>query len=217
MRKLFIIACLFAFLQVGEGHAAVRELKQSELRKVTTTGSTIRLKRVLKGVEKVFGGTPVDARAFQTDKVYYRILVKKPNGKIISVIVNAQTGVVVPNRSNIGRQISNAAKSTSGNSAKSNTQSQTSSKGNQSNNSGGNGNGNSGGNGNGNSGGNGNGNSGGNGNGNSGGNGNGNSGGNGNGNSGGNGNGNSGGNGNGNSGGNGNGNSGGNGNGGGKK
>ncbi|WP_200876063.1 PepSY domain-containing protein [Ruegeria halocynthiae] len=211
MKRLLIIACLFAFLQAGEGHAAARELKQSELRKATTSGSAIRLKRVIKGVERVFGGTPVDARAFQADKVYYRILVKKPDGRIISVIVNAQTGVVVPNRSTVGRQISDAARSTAGNSANANSQA----KSNNSQANSGNGNGNSGGNGNGNSGGNGNGNSGGNGNGNSGGNGNGNSGGNGNGNSGGNGNGNSGGNGNGNSGGNGNGNSGGNG--GGKK
>ncbi len=223
MKKLLVITCLVAllsFLQVEEGNAAPREMKQSELRKATTSGSAIRLRKVIRGVEKLYGGTPVDARAFQTDKVYYRILVKKPNGTIISVIVNAQTGVVVSNRSSIGRQISKAAKSTQANSANAASQAKANNsnnqRGNSNNNSGGNGNGNSGGNGNGNSGGNGNGNSGGNGNGNSGGNGNGNSGGNGNGNSGGGG-GNSGGNGNGNSGGNGNGNSGGNGKGGGKK
>ncbi len=188
MKKLTAIACLLAFLLPGEGQAAARELKQSELRKATTSGSAIRLNKVIKGVEKVFGGTPVDARAFQADKVYYRILVKKPDGKIISVIVNAQTGVVVPNRSSVGREISEAARSASGNSASAKSRGRSANKGN-SGNRGGNGNGNSGGNSGGNGGGNGGGNSGGNGGGNSGGNG----GGNGGGNSGGNGNGNGGG------------------------
>ncbi len=179
MKKLIVLAFLFAFLQPGEGQAAARELKQSELRKATTSGSAIRLNKVIKGVEKVFGGTPVDARAFQADKLYYRILVKKPNGKIISVIVNAQTGVVVSNRSSVGRQISEAARSASDNSVNANSRGTSANQGNSGNkgNRGGNGGGNSGGNGGGNSGGNGGGNSGGNGGGNSGGNGGGNSGG----------------------------------------
>jgi hypothetical protein len=166
-------------LLAGEGNAAARELKQSELRKATTSGGAIRLKKVIKGVEKVFGGTPVDARAFKTDKVYYRILVKKPNGKIISVIVNAQTGAVVPNRSSVGRQISEAARSNPGHSANAKSNGNASNKGNKgtSGNRGANGNG--GGNGGGNSGGNGVGNGGGNSGGNGGGNGGGNSGGNG--------------------------------------
>ncbi|WP_210092777.1 hypothetical protein [Ruegeria sp. HKCCSP346] len=213
MKKLLILACLFAVLQPGESDAAARELKQAELRKATSSGQAIRLKKVIKGVERVFGGTPVNARAFQTDEVYYRILVKKPNGKIISVIVNAKTGVVVPNRSSVGRQVTEAAKTAPGNPAAA-SQGKSANNGINGNrggngNSGGNGGGNSGGNGGGNSGGNGGGNSGGNGGGNSGGNGGGNSGGNGGGNSGGNGGGNSGGNGGGNSGGNGGGNSGG--------
>ncbi|MCX8955545.1 hypothetical protein OU790_19190, partial [Ruegeria sp. NA] len=99
VRKLLTIMFLVAFLQPGEGNSAVRELKQAELRKATTSGNAIRLQKVIKGVEQVFGGTPIDARAFQADKVYYRVLVKKPNGKIVSVIVNAKTGVVVSNRS----------------------------------------------------------------------------------------------------------------------
>ncbi len=183
MRRLLPIMVLLTLFLTEEGNAAARELKQSELRRATMTGGAIRLKRVIKGVEKVFGGTPVDARAFEADKVYYRILVKKPNGKIISVIVDAETGVVVPNRSSIGRQISEAAKSTVGNSTNANSLGNAGTRGND----GGNGNGSGGGNGNGNGngGGNGNGNGGGNGNGNGGGNGNGNGGGNGNGNGGG--------------------------------
>ncbi|WP_282021711.1 PepSY domain-containing protein [Ruegeria faecimaris] len=171
MKKLIAIACLLAFLHPGEGQASARELTQSELRKATTSGSAIRLKKVIEGVEKAFGGTPVDARAFQADRLYYRILVKKPDGKIVSVIVNAQTGVVVSNRSVVGRQIFEAARAAPGKSGKGTSQGKSANKGNSGGNSGGNGGGNSGGNGGGNSGGNGGGNGGGNSGGNGGGNG----------------------------------------------
>ncbi len=208
-KVILVVAGLLVALPSGEAAAQTRELKQGELRKATLTGGTIRLKRVIKGVEKAYGGTPVDARAFQADQIYYRILVKKPDGKIVSVIVNAQTGTVVSNRSSVGRQISKVARSNSANannSRKANSNRGASASGGNNGTSGGNAGGNGGGNGNGNGGGNGNGNGGGNGGGNSGGNGGGNSGGNGGGNSGGNGGGNSGGNGGGNSGGNGKGN-----------
>ncbi|WP_171241270.1 PepSY domain-containing protein [Ruegeria sp. HKCCA5491] len=188
MKHIAIVVCA-SLLLVGEGDAAPRELKHSELRKVTRSGGAIRLKNVIKGVEKIIGGTPVDARAFQADGVYYRILVKKPNGSIISVIVDAKTGVVVPNKSRVGQQIKEAARSNLGNSATAKAQANLNGfSGNRGvGNRGGNGNsggnsGNSGGGGNGNSGG---GKSGGNGGGNSGGNGGGNSGGNGGGNGGG--------------------------------
>ena len=88
VKNIFLILFLLVLFLPEGGHAAAREMKQSELRWATTSGNAIRLKSVIQGVERVFGGTPVDARAFQADKVYYRILVKKPDGstKIISII-----------------------------------------------------------------------------------------------------------------------------------
>ena len=66
--NLLATAGLITCFLTGDGNAAVRELKQSELRHATTSGGAIRLKRVIRGVEKVFGGTPVDARAFESDQ-----------------------------------------------------------------------------------------------------------------------------------------------------
>jgi len=99
------------FCLSGEAQAATRELGQSELRQATASGDTISLKRVIDGAAKIVGGTPVDARAFESGDIFYRILVKKPNGRIVSVIVNARTGKSVSKNSSIGRQISAAAKS----------------------------------------------------------------------------------------------------------
>jgi hypothetical protein len=198
MIRFYLTVGLLAFSLTGEAYGATRELNQSELRRASITGKTIGLKRAIDSVAASVGGTAVEARAFKSDDVFYRILVKKPTGRIVSVIVNARTGTLVSNKSSVGRQISAAAKSSPSKLSRSN---RNLGKGKNS----GNGGGNSGSNSGGNSGGNGGGNSGGNGGGNSGGNGGGNSGGNGGGNSGGN----SGGNGGGNSGGNGGGNGGG--------
>ena len=116
-KAFFLVAALLTVLSGGQAAADARELKQSELRMATLSGSAIRLNRVIKGVKKAYGGTPVDARAFKTDKIYYRILVKKPGGKIVSVIVNAETGTVVSNRSSTGREISEAYRDDWGSSA----------------------------------------------------------------------------------------------------
>ena len=182
MIRLYLTVGLLAVSFTGEAYSATRELNQSELRRASITGKTIGLKRAIDSVAASVGGTAVEARAFKSDDVFYRILVKKPNGKVVSVIVNARTGRLVSNKSSVGRQISATAKSSPSKLSRSNRNSA-----NGKNNGGNNGGGNSGGNGGGNSGGNGGGNSGGNGGGNSGGNGGGNSGGNGGGNSGGNG------------------------------
>jgi len=169
-KVFFLVAALLTALSGGQAAADARELNQSELRMATFSGTAIRLNRVIKGVEKAFGGTPVDARAFKADKIYYRILVKKPGGKIVSVIVNAQTGTVVSNGSSVGREISEAARNST-KSKSNNGQSASATRGNSagrsnaggSSNGGGNGGGNGNGNGGGNGGGNGNGNGGGNG------------------------------------------------------
>ncbi len=79
-RAIMLVAALLTALSAGKAAADARELKQTELRKATLSGNAIRLKRVIKGVESAFGGTPVDARAFKSGDIYYRILVKKPGG-----------------------------------------------------------------------------------------------------------------------------------------
>ncbi|RYE38068.1 MAG: hypothetical protein EOP21_12860, partial [Hyphomicrobiales bacterium] len=94
----------------GPGQAAtVRELDAAELRQATKAGDIISLKRAIEAVAKSTGGEPLEARAFEIDAVYYRIVLKRPNGKIVSVIVNALTGEQVSKGSSVGRQLSAAA------------------------------------------------------------------------------------------------------------
>lgn len=156
--------------------AAIREISQSDLRRIVSAGEAIGLRSVVASVAAATGAEPIEARAFELDGVYYRIVLKRSDGSLVSVIIDAATGQQVKSASPVGRQVSGAA----GKSAEKSTKGKSATAGANGN---GNGNGNGGGNGNsgGNSGGNGGGNSGGNGGGNSGGNGGGNSGGNGNG------------------------------------
>ena len=116
--RTFII-CLMVFFMPGEVLAAARELDQSELRQASAAGNTISLKRAIDSISAQIGGKAVDARAFEAGDVFYRIVVKKPNGKIVSVIVNARTGASVAGNSSVGRQISAAAKSSVGRNKKS--------------------------------------------------------------------------------------------------
>jgi hypothetical protein len=179
--------------------AEVRELSGAELRDSVAAGQSRPLGPIVEMVGRQVEGEFVDARAYDADGIYYRILIRTPDGKLASVIVDARTGGFVSARSDVAQDIVATARSRSGGSlfrpagsaaaatGGGNSRAEQASQGNRGNS--GNAGGNRGGNGGGNSGGNGGGNSGGN----SGGNGGGNSGG---GNSGG-GNGNSGNNGNG--------------------
>jgi uncharacterized membrane protein YkoI len=146
---------LLTFSMTGEGHAAARELSQAELRNAAASGNTISLKRAIDSIVAKIGGTAVDARAFESDGFFYRIVVKKPNGQIVSIIVNAHTGASLTSNSRTGRHIAAAAKSSAGKSSSGNGNS---GRNNGGRNGGGNGGGNSGGNGGGSNGGNGGGN-----------------------------------------------------------
>ena len=134
--------------------STVREVDAAELRGIVAAGNAISLKRVIDQVAKTNDGEPIEARAFAADDVFYRIVLKRNDGSLVSVIINARTGEPVTTKSEMGRLVTTAARSGAG---KATGTSKAAAAGNAG------GNGNSGGNGNGN--GNGGGNGGGNGNG----------------------------------------------------
>lgn len=147
----------------GPLHAlTVREIGAAELRKIVSAGQTVSLKAAVTAVAAATKAEPIEARAFEADGIFYRIVLKRSDGTLISVIIDALTGEQVKAGSAIGQEVSAAATS-KGSKGKSATAG-ANGKGNTGSNAGGNGNGNSGGSGNG--GGNGGGNSGGNGGGN---------------------------------------------------
>lgn len=129
--------------------AEVRELARSELRENVRLGNSMSLSRLIKVMDAKTDGELVDVRAFESDEIYYHVVLKKPDGKLTVAIVNARTGRFMSSKSSVAKDVLSATKTK----GKSNNSSGNNGNGNS--NAGGNGNGNSGGNGNGNSGGNG--------------------------------------------------------------
>ena len=94
--------------------ATVRELDAAELRQAARSGDLISLKQVIEAVAKSTGGEPIEARAFAVEDVFYRIVLKKPDGSVISIIINARTGEQVGKNSAIGRDLAAAAEAGKG-------------------------------------------------------------------------------------------------------
>ncbi|WP_298258722.1 hypothetical protein [uncultured Litoreibacter sp.] len=89
--------------------SSAREMGQSELRQIANSGTTVSMKTTLGSVAKSLQAKVVEARAFTADGIYYRFVLKHTNGKLVSVIIDAQTGRQVPSKSYVGRKIAAAA------------------------------------------------------------------------------------------------------------
>jgi uncharacterized membrane protein YgcG len=87
----------------------VREIGASELRKIVSAGDTISLKAAVAAVAKSVQADPIEARAFEADGIFYRIVLKQADGTLISVIIDAKTGAQVKSGSAIGKEVSAAA------------------------------------------------------------------------------------------------------------
>ena len=141
-----------------------REVGQADLRRMVATGQSLSLFRVIDVVARATAGEPVDVRLFDSgggDRggLFYRVVVVQPSGQLVSLVMNAQTGEILPDSSPTATRVRAAA--SNGTSTAEAAAGKTNAKGGLGNSGATEGNGNGGGNGNGS----GNGNSGGNGNG----------------------------------------------------
>ncbi|MEP3347355.1 MAG: hypothetical protein ABJN34_07440 [Litoreibacter sp.] len=89
--------------------SSAHEMKRSELRQVAMYGNTVSMKATLSSVSNALHAKVVEARAFDAGGVYYRFVLKRPDGRLVSVIIDAQTGDQVPSNSSVGCLITEAA------------------------------------------------------------------------------------------------------------
>jgi hypothetical protein len=94
--------------------ADVRELSGAELRDSVAAGQSRPLGPIVEMVGRQVEGEFVDARAYDADGIYYRILIRTPDGKLASVIVDARTGGFVSARSAVAQDIVATARSRTG-------------------------------------------------------------------------------------------------------
>jgi hypothetical protein len=104
----------FAAAAATAAPAEVRELSGAELRDSVASGQSRPLGPIVEMVGRQVEGEFVDARAYDADGIYYRILIRTPDGKLASVIVDARTGGFVSARSSVAQDIVATARSRSG-------------------------------------------------------------------------------------------------------
>ena len=105
------LAALFAGVFGHPAVAELRELSQSELRRSVQNGQSVSLSRIMSRVSSAIDGEIVDVRAFQDGQIYYRVLIKQPNGRLGSVILEARSGQFMRANSSIAREIVDAVRS----------------------------------------------------------------------------------------------------------
>lgn len=97
LQRLFVVICCLLFMT--EAYANGREISQSELRNLVASGRSVTLDSVFSRIRNDTGGDPVDVRAFSLEDVYYKVMVVMPNGKLVSIVVEAQSGRFLPPQS----------------------------------------------------------------------------------------------------------------------
>ena len=91
-RTSVITSLVFIGLFAGSAFADTRELTRNEIRENVRLGKSLSFSRVLTIVDRSVDGEVVDVRAFESGTIYYRILIKKSDGKLGAVILDAQSG-----------------------------------------------------------------------------------------------------------------------------
>lgn len=86
-----------------------REIGQAELRRMVATGQSLSLSRVIDVATRTTAGEPVDVRLFDSDGLYYRIVVVQPSGRLFRLVMDARTGEILPSNLPIAARVRAAA------------------------------------------------------------------------------------------------------------
>lgn len=106
---------IFAFLgSVSLCFADPIELSRSELRKISAGAKLIDLASVWGTLSDETGGELLNVRAFESDGVFYRVLMKMPDGRLTVAIIDALSGEMIPANSGVTQEIMQAAKTKKG-------------------------------------------------------------------------------------------------------
>jgi hypothetical protein len=105
LTRLACLCCLLLLPALAAGGAGARELGQDELRRLSASGVTADMAKVLAMVRREVRGEPMDLRAFDLDGIFYQVIVMRPDGRMVSVVVDARTGRFVPANSRAARAV----------------------------------------------------------------------------------------------------------------
>ena len=112
MYRKFVIVCLFGVYGMQTpAMADVRELSRAEIRDNVRSGQSLSLSQLMQSISARTNAEVVDVRAFEGDGIFYRVLLKKANGKLTVAIVDARNGKFMSSRSNVVKDVMVAARS----------------------------------------------------------------------------------------------------------
>ena len=86
-----------------------REVGQAELRRMVATGQSLSLSRILEAVTLRAAGDPLDVRLFESSGLFYRVVVMDSSGKLVRLVLDAQTGQVLSDTSPTAMRVRAAA------------------------------------------------------------------------------------------------------------
>lgn len=104
-----LAACAVFLLSQSAWAVTVQEMSRDELQVAIGEGRAVTPGNAVAAVSERIEGDAVDIRVFAFEGVYYRVLVKQPDGKMVSVILDAERGQLVANDSGIARSVDAAA------------------------------------------------------------------------------------------------------------
>lgn len=86
-----------------------RELDRAELRQNVQNGRSMSFAQLVDRISALLEGDVMDVRAFDFGGIYYRVLVKQADGRLVAVVLDAATGDAMSTRSPIAAQVMAAA------------------------------------------------------------------------------------------------------------
>jgi hypothetical protein len=109
-----ILMSAVAFGLPAPSLASGHEVDRSSLRQAIAEGSAIPFSDLQEKVETRMAGALVDVSLYDVGSLYYRVLVRQPDGRMVSAVLEARTGSFVPVSSDAARAVQDTARTRSG-------------------------------------------------------------------------------------------------------
>lgn len=105
-----LVSCLLA-LSLASGAAAqvLREIGPDEVRANVFAGRSVSVAKAMRLIAGRDDGKVMDVRAFAGNQTYYRFLVLRPNGVMVSYLVDAASDSLVSSGSSVAKAVESLA------------------------------------------------------------------------------------------------------------
>ncbi len=110
MKRFMLLAAVLAGFPCSAAMAEMREMGQNELRASVQSGLAIGLSEAWAMTKDRLNVELVDVRAYADDRIYYRIVAKRPDGQLVAIIIDARVGRLLSSRSSKAKEVMAAGK-----------------------------------------------------------------------------------------------------------